>query len=620
MRSLGRLADQLGTRGLSSVQSIIDSSPANIAVLDSKGVIRHVNAGWRRLANRNGRTHKSYGIGHNYFNFCRISGASGLSSDSTIVQGIQRLLTSKSRKLSQLYTCRMFAKDQWFLVRGCRFNESGQSNERRLLLVHEKTAPTRPTFAALRDQDERLKEWMESAPFVPWEADAKTLRITYIGPQAQSLLGYPAESWYEPDFWFSHIYSNDRQSVITQYKALGRRRTRRELQYRMVAKDGRIVWVRDTAIIVDKKGEARILRGFFSDVSSEAVLRERETLLRLLSESIDEVFWFVSVNPERLIYISPAVEQIMGAKTDKFYEDMGFWLQCIHEEDRERVSKAYRNWLSGTAPEYKLEFRIVLPDGRIRWMADHGALLYGDGDHLRFATGIAKDITDQKQTEETLRRLSGQLISAQEDERRRISRELHDHVSQTLALLTVELEQLSRDDDDMALKKNDLLAAMQRRLRALSSDIHALSHQLHPAKLKYLGLVSAIRAMCRDVGSAGMTVDFTEHEVPRDLPEDIALTIYRVMQEGLQNVRKHSGSMYAEAELKKSFAELILRISDEGKGFNSSTSDGTEGLGLLSMRERLSSVGGALAISSAPGRGTVIEARIPLPAGHVPTE
>jgi signal transduction histidine kinase len=298
---------------------------------------------------------------------------------------------------------------------------------------------------------------------------------------------------------------------------------------------------------------------------------------------------------------------------------MGFWLQCIHEEDRERVSKAYRNWLSGTAPEYRLEFRIVLPDGRVRWMADHGALLYGDGDRLRFATGIAKDITDQKQTEETLRRLSGQLISAQEDERRRISRELHDHVSQTLALLTVELEQLSRGDD-MALKKNDLLAAMQRRLRALSSDIHALSHQLHPAKLKYLGLVSAIRAMCRDVGSAGMTVDFTEHEVPRDLPEDIALTIYRVMQEGLQNVRKHSGSMYAEAELKKSFAELILRISDEGKGFNSSISDGTEGLGLLSMRERLSSVGGALAISSAPGRGTVIEARIPLPAGHVPTE
>ncbi|HEY6084762.1 MAG TPA: ATP-binding protein, partial [Nitrospira sp.] len=168
-------------------------------------------------------------------------------------------------------------------------------------------------------------------------------------------------------------------------------------------------------------------------------------------------------------------------------------------------------------------------------------------------------------------------------------------------------------DQEVTQNQQDLLAGMQRRLRALSSDIHALSHELHPAKLKHLGLVSAIRAMCRDVGTAGLSVEFTDHEVPRDLSEDIALTIYRVMQEGIQNVKKHSGIRRAEAELKRISTGLLFRLCDKGKGFNSTAAEVTDGLGLLSMRERLRSVGGVLAISSAPGQGTVIEAHIPLP-------
>ncbi|HJT19859.1 MAG TPA: PAS domain-containing protein [Nitrospira sp.] len=598
--------------GLPPIQSIIDACPTNIAIIDNKGIIRYVNAGWRRVAKQHGTHDGSYGAGAKYLDLCWESGRRGISRASVLARGIQRLFKSRSQTLTDLHRCQMFSTGQWFEVRGSRFVESGPSKGLRVLLIHEKVKATDQTVRAIQERDERLKEWVESAPFVPWEADAKTLRMTYVGPQVQKLLGFPQEDWYKPDFWFDHLHPEDRARIASRYQALGNTPARSELQYRMIANDGRVVWIRDTVAVVGKARSSKILRGFFSDVSSEAYLRERETLLRLLSESIDEIFWFVSVNPDRLIYISSAVEQIMGYKVEQFYRDVDFWIRCVHEEDRSRVEEAYTAWLSGAASEYKLQFRIVLPDGRVRWLADHGALIHGHDGRISFATGIAKDITEQRQTEDALRRLSAQLISAQEGERRRISRELHDHVSQTLALLSVELEQVSRDGD-MTPNQQGLLAAMQGRVRALSSDIHTLSHELHPPKLKHLGLVAAIRALCRDVGTAGLRVEFTDHDVPRDLPEDVALTIYRIMQEGLQNVRKHSGTSRAQAELTRCSTGVVLRVRDEGKGFHAGSADATEGLGLLSMRERLNAVGGALAIMSAPGEGTAIEAYVPLP-------
>jgi PAS domain S-box-containing protein len=347
------------------------------------------------------------------------------------------------------------------------------------------------------------------------------------------------------------------------------------------------------------------------DVSAEAELHERETLLRLLSESIDEIFWLISITPERLIYINQAVESIMGQKPDAFYRDPRFWLKCVHEQDRERVEEAYSAWLQGRRREYKEQFRVVLPDGTIRWLEDHGALLHDPHGRVRFATGIAKDMTEHKQNEELLRRLSARLISTQEEERKRLARELHDHVNQTLALLSVELEQLGRSSPSASVGQ-ELIQAMQQRVKALSSDVHALSHRLHPAKLKHLGLVPAMRALCRDMEESGLHVHFSDRDIPRILPEEVALTLYRVTQEGLQNVRKHSGTDRVELDLTRQSAVVTLRLRDRGKGFDPSTVECGNGLGLVSMTERIGSVGGTLAIRSAPGAGTEIEASVPI--------
>lgn len=596
--------------GQRQLQSIIDAYPASVAVIDGKGVIRHVNAAWRQFADENGLQSDSHGIGLNYLDICRKADGRFGGIGRSVAKGIQRLFAGDVEEFSQEYTLHTASNHQWFVAHGRRFAE-GRSRSARVLLTHEPITPTRRIVEAIRRRDSGLKELLESTPLVPWEADARTWRFTYVGPQVEALLGYPPANWYEPDFWITHVHPEDRARITKACREFSTGRSHYELQYRMVAKTGQPVWLRDFVTVDVRRGKPRVLRGFLCDVTADAQLQERETLLRLLSESIDEIFWFVGVNPQRLIYISPAVEQIMGWGTDKFYEEPGFWLQCIHEEDRNRVGEAYTSWLNGITPEYKLEFRIVLPDGRIRWMADHGALLYDDEGRINFATGIAKDVSAEKHAEENLRRLSGQLISAQEEERKRIARDLHDHVSQALSLLTVELEQLSRDKETTA-SQQDVLVAMQQQLRGLSSDIHALSHQLHPSKLKHLGLVSAMRAMCRDVDRGGLSVRFTDHEVPREVPDDVSLTLYRVMQEGLQNVRKHSGATSVEAELSKTSTVLVLRLRDKGKGFDPRTADSGEGLGLLSMRERLNAVGGALIIQSAPGEGTLVEARVPL--------
>ena len=601
---------RLGQGQPASSNRSCDAYPASVAVIDGKGVIRHVNAAWRQFADDHGWQSDSYGIGLNYLEICRKADGRFGGIGRSVAKGIQRLFAGEVEEFSHEYTLHIPSNQQWFVAHGRRFAE-GPSRSARVLLTHEPITPTKRIIEAIRRRDNGLKELLESTPLVPWEADARTWRVTYVGPQVEALLGYPRASWYEPDFWITHLHPEDRARTMKACQEFSTDRSHYELEYRMVAKTGQPVWLRDFMTVESRRGKPRVLRGFLCDVTAHAQLQERETLLRLLSESIDEIFWFVEVNPERLIYISPAVEQIMGWGTDKFYEETGFWMKCIHEEDRNRVNEAYTSWLNGTAPEYKVEFRITLPDGRIRWLADHGVLLYDDEGRINFATGIAKDISAEKQAEENLRRLSGLLISAQEEERKRIARDLHDHVSQTLTLLTVELEQLSRDKETTA-SQQDVLVAMQQQLRGLSSDIHALSHELHPSKLKHLGLVSAMRAMCRDVDRGGLSVRFTDHEIPREVPDDVSLTLYRVMQEGLQNVRKHSGATSVEAELSKASTVLVLRLRDKGKGFDPSTADSGEGLGLLSMRERLNAVGGALIIQSAPGEGTLVEARVPL--------
>jgi signal transduction histidine kinase len=210
--------------------------------------------------------------------------------------------------------------------------------------------------------------------------------------------------------------------------------------------------------------------------------------------------------------------------------------------------------------------------------------------------------------------LGGRLLLAQERERARIARELHDDVGQQMALLAIDLELLGgfgradrrRDADQVAREALE-------RVHAIARSVHDLSHSLHPAKLRLLGLVSALDSLRRELAQPEVAITFMHENVPAVLTEDLTLCLFRVVQEALQNAIKHSGARQISVRLIGGNDGLSLTISDDGCGFDTDKVF-ARGLGLISMNERLESIGGTLRIQSAPGAGTRLEAAVPFRA------
>jgi len=236
--------------------------------------------------------------------------------------------------------------------------------------------------------------------------------------------------------------------------------------------------------------------------------------------------------------------------------------------------------------------------------------LTGSAGQLLGAAEVARDVTERNQATKALSGLSRRLIHAQEEERSRIARDLHDDIGQRVALLSVELSDLSAGSG---------LAAPAARLQALASeiasDIQALSHRLHSSKLELLGVSAAMQSFCGEFGEQqGVTVDFESRDVSRHLPSEISLCLFRILQEALHNAAKHSGASHFSAQLSGSGREIQLVVSDAGTGFDLDAVRGGRGLGLVSMEERLKLVDGSLAVDTKPGRGTRIRASVPLPS------
>jgi len=217
-----------------------------------------------------------------------------------------------------------------------------------------------------------------------------------------------------------------------------------------------------------------------------------------------------------------------------------------------------------------------------------------------------------RSAEQMLRDLNRRLLVAQEDERKRIARELHDHLNQQLALLAIELQQLSIDPPASAAEVSAALHEEWRRATEIASDVHAISHRLHPSKLESLGLVTTVRAHCRDLSRKSLIAHFSEHGMPSGIPPETSLCLFRVAEEALANVARHSGASEASVTLLGAGGDVVLRVADTGSGFE----DGGKfaGLGLVSMRERVEALGGTFSITSMPGKGTVVEARVACPA------
>ena len=227
-----------------------------------------------------------------------------------------------------------------------------------------------------------------------------------------------------------------------------------------------------------------------------------------------------------------------------------------------------------------------------------------------------EDITERKRHEQAMQEMGGRLIAAQEQERSRIARELHDDINQQLALLAIEMQQLegflSRDSVEGRQKVQELW----QKTNAVATDIQHLSHQLHSAKLEHLGIIAAVRGLCVDFSAQHkIEAEFQFRNVQPGLDPAIALSLFRVAQESLHNVAKHSQAKKVRVELVGTDSEIVLRISDDGVGFVLDAPSGRSGLGMISMRERIRLVGGTMSVWSRPSLGTQVEAVVSFPSG-----
>jgi signal transduction histidine kinase len=241
----------------------------------------------------------------------------------------------------------------------------------------------------------------------------------------------------------------------------------------------------------------------------------------------------------------------------------------------------------------------------------HGIRVFS-ADTFVGAFAIYQDITERRRSEEKLQALRNRLTRTQEEERSRIARDLHDDIGQRLAVLSIDLEKmkLASQQDGSALAKE--LEALVRTAGEITSDVHNVSRRLHPSQVELLGLAPALNNFCREFANRNsMRIQFTSACLTGKVPEEASLCLFRVAQEAIRNVHKHSGCREAFVELDEISGSLRLRISDRGSGFDPTSAEASQGLGLLSMEERLRSIGGELFVHSRAGGGTCIEASIP---------
>jgi PAS domain S-box-containing protein len=382
---------------------------------------------------------------------------------------------------------------------------------------------------------------------------------------------------------------------------------RYSIEKRFIRKDGALTWGRLSISLLNRRSSPLVV-AMVEDITP---IRESEERFRVVANAAPVMIWMSGADKLCTYFNQPWLE-FTGRTLEA---ELGYgWADNVHPDDRERCVEIYTQAFDRREP-FTAEYRLRRHDGEYRWILDSGVPKFEQDGSFGGFIGSAVDVSDRKKAEEAISNLSGRLIEAQEQERRHIARELHDDISQKLATLSVELSQLASLFSDSEVALGSKLASLVKHTSDVNEGIRALSHRLHSSKLEVIGLVATMKSFCIELAELrNVQIDFIHNGVPDDVPHQVSLCLFRVLQEGLNNAIRHSGTSHFEARLEHVSGALQLTVRDFGVGFDPATAMYNEGIGLMSIRERVSLVKGSLSISSQPQRGTEITVRVPLPA------
>ena len=473
-----------------------------------------------------------------------------------------------------------------------------------------------------RHREERFEMALEAAQMGTWDwrisedtADwsAQTKRMFGLSPSDQE---FSAEEFY------SRIHNDDRTRVKDAVQRAIARGDSYEVEFRVPQKDGTVRWVRGVGkVIVDDSGRPSRMTGVNLDVTERRLalqkLHETSERNRAMLRALPDMVFLMSTDGLYLDYHAREPKRLLVSPADF----MGKSVRHVLPKDlADKVMDCLAKTTTSEEPQI-LEYSLIL-DGEHR---HYEARLIGmDGSK---ALSIVRDVTDRQRAARALRdsqeklhhshkrirELLGQLIDAQESERRRISRELHDDLSQKVATLSVGISRLK---NKLPLPEGQLISELDQ-LREdtnrLTNEIRTLSHRLHPAVLEHLGLVTALESYVQSFRNeeqidVTLKADIGEERVPFQT----SICIYRVAVEALRNVSRHSDAPSAAVSLTALDNMMELKVSDSGKGFDVENAKKGDGLGLVSIEERLRLLQGTCEIYSKPGNGTTVIARVPI--------
>jgi len=481
------------------------------------------------------------------------------------------------------------------------------------VLVRDVTEPPKGG-EALRRAEALSREQFLRLPVAVIVTRGPKRKNELVNLKFSELFGYTIEDVPDEAHWWALAFTDEvyRQAVRSEWqarveKALSSRADVEPMEANVHCKDGSrkhiefyFASVGDTSLVsfVDLTDRQRV----------EAALRESEERFRLVANAAPVMIWMSGPDKLRTYFNQPWLD-FTGRSIDT--EKGNGWMAGVHADDVKAFVDAYINAFEHRQ-SFEIEYRLRRHDGEYRWILDLGVPRFNRDGSIAGYIGSCLDVTERKRAQEVLSNVSSKLIEAHEEERTRIARELHDDVNQRIALLVAALERLQQDLPVSEKQTKQRIEEARAEISDLGSDIQALSHRLHSSKLEYLGLNVAASSFCRELSEQkGVEIAFHSEGVPKVLSQEIALCLFRVLQEALQNAVKHSGARQFEVQLGPLQNEICLTVHDAGSGFEVEEAVKGRGLGITSMRERLKLVGGRLSIDSSPKSGTTIQASVP---------
>ena len=476
---------------------------------------------------------------------------------------------------------------------------------------------------ALRESEGNFRQLAAHIREVLWIADPKAQRVLYVSPAYERIWGRSAESLYRDRRSFiDAIHPEDRQRLLNAMEEQTRIPLPVEAHYRVVRPDGSIRWVRDRSFPVrDPAGGLNRLVGIAEDITesrqaaedlrrSEAYLAESERLSHIGT-------WAMSIPSREIAFWSNEHYRIFGFDPEKGPPPLAEALARIHPDDNATLETINR--ALGEKKDFELDFRVLLPDGSIRYVHSLGHPVLNEAGELVEFIGMAMDVTRRTLAEDALQRsleqlraLGASLENVREEERTQLARQIHDGLGQALTGIKMDLGSLIQRMPPRRQERVRRLQAIQQLIDNTIQSVRRISTELRPGILDDLGLVAALEWAAGEF--AERTGTKCALELPREnlaIEPEAATAFFRILQEALTNIARHAEATEFRVRLALEDGFLCLEVRDNGKGF-AAAQTASEGLGILGMRERALLLGGHLTIRSSPGEGTMVIAWIPV--------